>query len=229
MDYIKPKTGAVSQNFVKHCNEIGQLIYWHKECGKSIQVRQHKQLRWLLINHILQSVIEKGEPEHLLFPHLQTLSELWRNLDQPNSVLELGLGGGAIRNYIQHIYPETEIITLENNPDVIHCYKKYFGGTHSKNLHCQDAITELKTLKTFDWIILDLFSQIDAPIFLFQKNFYDMIYHVLNEQGWLFINFLAEHESQLIQLKKILTSVFNVSIHDAKIPHYTNHIFWLQK
>ena len=87
MDYIKAKTGVISNNFIKHCNDIGHVIYWHKQYGQSIQVRQHKQLRWLLIDQILQSVIEKDNPEHLLFPHLKTLSEIWQPLEKATNCI----------------------------------------------------------------------------------------------------------------------------------------------
>jgi len=228
MDYIKTKTGLISNNFIKHCNDIGHVIYWHKQYGQSIQIRQHKQLRWLLIDQILQSVIEKDNPEHLLFPHLKTLSEIWQTLAQPQSVLELGLGAGAIRNYLHLHYPKANIITVEKNSEIIHCYKKYFGGFAASNLHCEDATIELKGKQTFDWIIVDLFCKVDPPIFLFKQDFYEDIYHVLNTNGWLFINFVAEHESQLIQLKKTLKNVFKTPADHIRISGFSNHLLWLQ-
>ncbi|SFD31650.1 spermidine synthase [Pseudoalteromonas denitrificans] len=228
MDYIKAKTGVISHNFIKHCNDIGHVLYWHKQYGQNVQVRQYKQLRWLLIDHILQSVIEKDNPEHLLFPHLKSLSNIWRPLTIPGSVLELGLGAGAVRNYLQLHYPNAQITTVEKNSEIIHCYKKYFGGFAASNLHCEDATTELKNKSTFDWVIIDLFSKTDPPIFLFKQEFYDDIYHILNTNGWVFINFVAEHESQLIQLKKILKTVFGKTPKHKKIAEYSNHLLWLQ-
>lgn len=227
MKYVQAETGAIQPHFIRHCNEIGQLIYWHKHLGQNVQVRQFKQLRWLLIDEVLQSVIQIDEPDHLLFPHLQTLSNIWRHLPAPSSVLEIGLGAGAIRNYLHFHYPKAEIITAEKNPEIIHCYKKYFGGEASNSLHCQDALNEIKVKRTFDWVIIDIFSQIDAPVFLFNQEFYESLSHILSLNGSLFINFLAQHDSQIIQLKRLLRAAFGIDVQVEKIPGYANHIMWL--
>ncbi|ATC93166.1 spermidine synthase [Pseudoalteromonas tunicata] len=227
MKYVQADKGIIHPHFIAHCTEIGQLIHWQKQLGQNIQVRQYQQLRWLLINEVLQSVIEIDEPDHLLFPHLQVLADIWRTLDDPSSVLEIGLGAGAIRNYLQFHYPNTELITAEKNPEIIHCYKKYFGGHASNNLHCQDVLLEIKTPRTFDWIIIDIFSQLEAPVFLFQKQFYDDLSHILAANGHLFINFLTQSDSQLTQLKRLLRATFTKEVKIEKISGYTNHILWL--
>ena len=138
MEHFFEPSGAIKQCFIEDCHRLGQLIYWHKQGRESIQVRQMNQFRWLLINETLQSVVEKRRPARLLFPHLQYLARLWQELEEPNKILELGLGGGAIRNYLQHTYPQSHLTSVDKNPDIIHCYKRYFGGHHDNNLRCFD-------------------------------------------------------------------------------------------
>lgn len=229
MEYLIAESGAVKQSFIEDCHQIGQLIYWHKQGADSIQVRQHKQLRWLLINETLQSVIEKSSPNRLLFPHLQHLAQLWQPLPAPKKVLELGLGGGAIRNYLQYNYPTSVLTSVEKNPDIIHCYKRFFGGDHRANLQCFDAQKILDSEHLYDWIILDLFSQLDAPLFLYQQQFYLKIRAALTNNGYLFINFLSEHHSQLKQLENLLNTSFGKHPVIEKIPGYTNHIVMIKK
>lgn len=229
MEHFFEQNGAVKPHFINDCNRIGQLIYWHRQGKNSIQVRQLKQLRWLLINETLQSVVEKSRPSRLLFPHLQHLAKVWQPLAKPKKILELGLGGGAIRNYLQHTYPESKLVSVEKNPDIIHCYKRFFGGDHDTNLCCYDAEQALEQQTQYDWVILDLFSEDQAPLFLYKHLFYEKIRASLSSNGYLFINFLANHPSQLKQLEHLLITTFGKRPDIEKIPNYANHIVMIKK
>ncbi len=221
--------GTIANQFVQQSHQLGHLLYWHKHGNVSIQVRQDKTLRWLLINDTLQSVVEKDHPEQLLFPHLQTLAAIWRDLPTPNKVLELGLGGGAIRDYLHAIYPECNVLSIDNNPDIVHCYKKYFSGEQGCSVACMDADTALSGSQRYDWIILDLFSEMDAPMFLFQHPFYQLLRAALNHDGWLFINFLAEHPSQRQRLEHLLITNFGKKPRIETVADYANHIIAIKR
>ncbi len=150
MENLIVSAGIVKQSFIEDCHRIGQLIYWHKHGVDCIQIRQYKQFRWLLINDILQSVVEKNHPNQLLFPHLQSLACLWLPLAKPKKVLELGLGGGAIHNYIQHPYHDCQLMSVEKNASIIHCYKRFFYSAHASNLQCSDAQLVLDKNEQYD-------------------------------------------------------------------------------
>ncbi|GAA58863.1 hypothetical protein P20652_0722 [Pseudoalteromonas sp. BSi20652] len=228
-DYINLSTGIINSHFIDNSHSEGLLLYWHKYNGDHIQVREHDNLRWLLINNTLQSVIDTTNPRALLLPHLQYLAVQWQTLTAPTKVLELGLGGGAIRNYLSNQYPQTEITSVEKNADIIDCYTQFFSSNKNELLLCADAQQVLKSAQNIDWIILDLFSQIDAPRFLFEEAFYKKIYSALNNSGVLFINFLSQHESQLKQLQQLLLDVFGCNVSPQKITGYVNHIVVVTK
>jgi spermidine synthase len=228
-DYINPLTGLISSHFIENSHRAGLLLYWHKYNDDHIQVREHEQFRWLLINDILQSVVVKNAPNTLLLPHLQCLAQQWQILTSPNKVLELGLGGGAIRNYLSHYYPQAQVTSVEKNTDIINCYTQFFSSNKNEQLLCADAQHVLKRAQNIDWIILDLFSQIDAPRFLFEQAFYEKIHSALNDNGVLFINFLSQHESQLKQLQQLLFAVFGCKVNPQKIAGYVNHIVVVTK
>ncbi|HDY91853.1 MAG TPA: SAM-dependent methyltransferase, partial [Pseudoalteromonas sp.] len=177
----------------------------------------------------LQSVIDLNNPSLLLFPHLLYLDKHWQALKPPQNVLELGLGGGAIRNYLQYKYPKAQITSVEKNADIIDCYTQFFSSNKNEQLLCADAQQVLKSALNVDWVILDLFSQIDAPRFLFKEAFYKKIYSALNNNGVLFINFLSQHESQLKQLQQLLLDVFGCNVSPQKITGYVNHIVVITK
>ncbi len=227
--YIDASTGLINSHFIEGSQNEGVLLYWHNVNGEHIQVREHGNLRWLLINNTLQSIIDVKNPEALLFPHLQYLAKQWQTLSPPNNVLELGLGGGAIRNYLLNQYPQVNITSVEKNAEILACYSQFFAIKSDENLLCADAQLVLNTARNIDWIILDLFSHIDAPRFLFERAFYEKTYSALNNNGTLFINFLSQHSSQLKQLTQQLRNVFGCDIHPQKIKGYVNHIVVIHK
>ena len=102
-NYIDMQTGLIKNRFIENSKSEGKLVYWQKVNGDHIQVRECEQLRWLLINSTLQSIINTQNPLQILLPHLAYLTKQWQQLCPPNNVLELGLGGGAIRNYLSHL------------------------------------------------------------------------------------------------------------------------------
>lgn len=146
-----------------------------------------------------------------------------------DSVLELGLGAGAIRDYLNATYPNCHITTIDNNPDVIHCYKRYFGGDPLCDVNCVDVFKALQQGKRYDWIVLDLFSELEPPIFLFQHQFYRLLRAAINDGGRLYINFLTEHESQLKQLQHLLITNFGKKPFIEKVPDYANIIIEVKR
>ena len=102
-------------------------------------------------------------------------------------------------------------------------------SNNTQRLLCEDAQQVLGRARNIDWIILDLFSQIDAPRFLFAPAFYQKIHAALNNNGTLFINFLSQHESQLKQLQQVLLNVFGYKVSPQKVAGYINHIVVITK
>lgn len=224
MQPILQKTGLVTPYFIKNSHLIGELIYWYKSGDDVIEVRTYQQLRWLLINHTLQSVNVHRDPKHLALPHLRYLAQQFSTLRAPKKVLELGLGGGTLHNYLCACYLDTQVDSIEKNPAVIHCYQQFFATTQQQNIRCLDAKIALQQAEKYDWIIIDLFSHLDAPRFLYDTDFYKQIKNKLNDDGKLFINFLLSHHGQLTQLSQCLSQVFGTLPKIEKIPHYANHI-----
>uniref|UniRef100_UPI003EBB6698 hypothetical protein n=1 Tax=Klebsiella pneumoniae TaxID=573 RepID=UPI003EBB6698 len=72
-------------------------------------------------------------------------------------------------------------------------------------------------------------SQLDAPGFLYKHLFYQKVRNALSADGYLFINFLSAHESQLKQLEHLLITTFGKIPSIEKIPGYTNHIVMIKK
>ena len=172
--YIDASTGLINSHFIENSQNEGTLLYWQNVNGDHIQVREHDNLRWLLINNTLQSIIDVNNPRTLLFPHLQYLAAQWQTLPPPNNVLELGLGGGAIRNYLLKQHPQVNITSVENKCRHIgHVIRSFLHQAVTKIYYAMMPQVVLTSARNIDWVILDLFCQIDAPRFLFEHAFYE--------------------------------------------------------
>ncbi|MDE3271572.1 SAM-dependent methyltransferase [Pseudoalteromonas sp. SSM20] len=218
----------INTEFVNHSNELGNLVCLQKTAIGTCTIRQLNNLRWLLINNTLQSICNLDHPESFLLPHLQQLANLWQQLDKPNKVLEVGLGGGVIRNYLQVKYPLCEVITIEKSPEIIELYQQFFTKETNPKIVNSD-ITSLDLTEKFEWLVLDLFSQQDCPIFLFHQDFYLKIKELFisNKERHLFINFICENTQQIKLLEEVLKEVFEVDATVYPIKDYNNKIVHL--
>ncbi|WP_105173195.1 spermidine synthase [Pseudoalteromonas sp. T1lg24] len=218
----------VSIDFVNNANMLGTLVCLRKTPIGTCTVRQLEDVRWLLIDNTLQSVSDLTQPQQFLLPHLQQLASLWQTLPEPNNILEVGLGGGAIRNYLNASYPHCNITTIEKSQDIIELYTQYFASLPQSNLIAGD-ITTYHFSNSYNWIVLDLFSKQDCPIFLFQREFYQRVKSLFVDDAnrHLFINFICESAQQLNSLRTVLTSVFKADVTIYAIKDYNNKIVHL--
>ena len=218
----------ISPDFINASTFLGELVLLKKSALGTCSVRQQENLRWLLINDTMQSICNIEHPGFFLLPHLIQLETVWKTLKAPTQVLEIGLGGGAIRNYLMHHHPDCNVTTIEKNQDVIDIYQAHFASSQDNALIAAD-ITDIELESKYEWIILDLFSQQACPIFLFQENFYQKLAAAFNknDESHLFINFICESEQQLAQLKLILTKVLACTSKIYSVQNYSNKIIHL--
>ena len=218
----------VSIDFVNNANMLGTLVCLRKTPIGTCTIRQLEDVRWLLIDNTLQSVSDLTQPQQFLLPHLQQLASLWQTLPEPNNILEVGLGGGAIRNYLNASYPHCNITTIEKSQDIIELYTQYFASLPQSNLIAGD-ITTYQFSNSYNWVVLDLFSKQDCPIFLFQHEFYQRVKSLFADDAnrHLFINFICESARQLNSLRTVLTSVFKADVTIYAIKDYNNKIVHL--
>lgn len=217
----------ITPEFVKHSGELGKLVNLRHEFGKTYEIRELESIRWLLINNTLQTIVHREHPEYFQLPHLQKLEQIWTKLPDPKTILEVGLGGGAIRNYCLDTYSHCTIDTIEIDPVILELYQQYFALPNQQGVLVQNDINTHTFGKKYDWIIVDLFSQQACPTFLFHPDFYIHIKQASKIGCWLFINFICDNAQQLERLIAILTEVFSSKVDVHSIEHYANKIIVL--
>ncbi len=104
----------------------------------------------------------------------------------PKNILIVGLGAGAMSNFLQSYYPQTNIDMIEIDGDVVKISREYFGMRESKytKVHVQDGRVFIKrTKKKYDIVFLDAFRGSFVPFHLKTKEFYKEIKSKLTPNG----------------------------------------------
>lgn len=142
----------------------GKLAYLSQET-ETITVSENEHYRWLAFSDrhnepVIQSVMHKRIPWKLTLPH-QTALMLPLLFFKPNSMVELGLGGGNIQRFIHHVSKEIALTSIEQSHVVIDCFIQYFNpqNCQAKVIH-NDSMQWLKQNSgSSDWYICDVYQQ----------------------------------------------------------------------
>lgn len=134
------------------------------------------------------------------------------------SILVLGVGGGSVfKTLVNEIRYKQELIGVEIDPEMIQIANEYFQLDKIPNLSIiiDDAFEfVLKTKKTYDLIIIDIFQDTEMPPFLYEKFFTDRIGDLLNRSGFILFNTMILNEKQeqrnATYLKRFNSKLYNI-------------------
>ena len=147
----------------KHITQ-GQLTYLSQ--GKNaLSVSENEHYRWLAFaseqgEQVIQSVMLKRKPWKLTLPH-QTALMLPLLFFKPNSMAELGLGGGNIQRFITKLCPQTTLYSIEHNQLVIDCFNQYFNPSNNtaQTIYGDSQQWLQQNNSHHDWFICDIYQQ----------------------------------------------------------------------
>ena len=201
-----------------------KILYYNESNANPIWVYDDKEMRCLSferpsVNMIKQTCIFRDKPHIVVLPyHKMILSAFYLN-PEPKKILVLGLGGGAIPIYLNHMTKNQAIIdVIEINQTVSDIAKKYFFLDNHKqiNIIVADAkkyINDLEHKETYDLIIVDLFDNLYIPQGILSPEFIKNAKESLTENGVIAFNtfYDSNHykkESRLF--KGLLGEFYNV-------------------
>ena len=153
-----------------------------------------------------QSCIFKDDPQKLVFNYTKLVFSSLLMIDNPKSVLIIGLGGGTLSNTIHQLYPNATIDNVEIDPSVTNVAREYFDFFENDKIKAttQDGRIFVKRAsikkQKYDWIILDAFNGDYIPEHLLTKEFFEETKSILSDNGIISANTfsiskLYNHES----------------------------------
>ncbi|WP_454784531.1 methyltransferase domain-containing protein [Legionella sp. WA2024007413] len=123
----------------------------------------------------------------------------------PEHITLLGLGGGSLIHCLHFLFPQCSLFCIELREKVYEVALDFFQLPQNPNIEIliADAHVAMKFQKnkTTQVIFADMYHEYGMDGFQIQQKFIEQAYRVLDDSGWLVINFheLPELHSTFIQ------------------------------
>ena len=150
-------------------------------------------------------------PDKLRFEFTQMVFVSLAFMDKdPKDVLFVGLGAGAMPKYFTARYRDANIDIAEIDPDMVAVAQKYFYFKENVRMkvHAEDGRLFVKrTMKKYDWIVLDAYQNDYIPFHLTTLEFLKEVKSRLKDDGVVVANITAPYrnkffDSMLMTYKK---------------------------
>jgi spermidine synthase len=161
---------------------------------------------------VVESQVDIERPYALLVEYTRFMFASYLLRPNPDRVLIVGLGGGAMPHFITRYDRKVKVDVVEIDPAIIQVAAKYFGVRSGGNLKITnaDGLDYLKNTKTkYDVIYMDAFlkpsddtDDTGVPVRMKTVNFYKAVQQKLNPDGIVVFN-LNPHSGQADDVKMI--------------------------
>lgn len=173
-----------------------QQLVWFQSGPPRLELTEVGPFLCLYLDGIMQSKMNKRAPAATYSEHLEPVLRSLFQL-KPQSVLQLGLGGGELNRFVATVLPDTQLVTVEMNQTVIDAYQRYFclqGKEELIALPAQDFLQNNN--QQWSFVFWDIYPLFDGWQLAIQK--------ILQQDGMIWIN-LPQPEYQQ-QLESLLTT-----------------------
>ncbi len=181
-----------------------------------VTISVHEGVRYLhLGTPWVQGAMRIDQPNLLELQYIQQMMMWQLFMDQPEQIVQLGLGAGSLTKFCYQHYPDAKVTAVELNPDVIRaCHLLFDLPKNDSRLQvinqcALEYITQCPA-SSMDLLHVDLYSaNADSPA-VESLDFYQECAQVLNDEGLLVVNILGNahvHARNLSYLQKTFAAV----------------------
>jgi spermidine synthase len=166
-----------------------------------------------------QSGVYVNNPDKLLFWYTERMAEAVTAAPKHDRILVLGGGAFTLPRYLAKTYPDSHVDVVEIDPELADISRKYFSYDDPKNVEMifEDARTYVnKSQKTYDVILVDVYSDADVPFSLMTKEYGDQIARLLRDDGVVVVNMIAGRHGACGDLLRVLDAPYRQSLSQAK-------------
>lgn len=203
----------------------GKLLYLSSS-HDAITVSENEHYRWLAFGQVVQSIMHKRKPWLLTLPH-QTALLLPLLFFRPNSVVELGLGGGNLDRFLHHVSKQITLTSIEMNSNVIHCFEQFFNPEDTTiSIIQNDGAIWLSSEQPddFDWLICDVYKD-EQEVFSHTITQLEKLTHHIDGHTCLSINLPDVTDDDINLALTVLQQLLpNHQLIYFHIPNYLNII-----
>ena len=184
-------------------------------------VRQNDAYRWLQEGLSIQSMMDRKQPSRLVLPTHHAMFLAIAAAENPEKILNLGCGLGALERKIASDFPFLGCISVDASTDIIDLAKQFFLPPIGYDFTIARAEQYLqKNEQKFDVVFVDLFAQESNAKCLYEAKFYQGISQCLGERGVVSINLIPHDQADLLKillpLRKFFSSVWLTEVSGRK-------------
>jgi spermidine synthase len=154
-------------------------------------------IRSLLANWaFVQSAMSIDDPDMLILDYTRRMMGFLLFNPSPGVIEIIGLGGGSLAKYCHRYLPDTSIIAVEIDPDVIAVREQFFMPPESERFEivCYDGAEFVaRDPGRCDILLVDGFDKDGQPAQLCSSEFYRDCRLRLNPGGILVVNLCDDH------------------------------------
>jgi len=159
-----------------------------------VRVVEKNQIRYLKLGNLIQSAWSPDKPNQLIFRYAKLIATAvtsWNGFkqNQKGKVLIIGLGGGTICRHLMKYYNNLQIDAVELDRVVYQYALKYFALNKKIKVYIMDGRKYVEnTLKKYDIIILDAYSETYIPPQLMTFEFFKSVKKIMAKNGIFVVN-----------------------------------------
>lgn len=160
------------------------------------------------------SAIDLANPKKQVIPYTGVLFAAALVKSDPQNVLNIGLGAGAINRLFLPAFPGAKLTTIEIDPMILKVAKSHTGFREgpSERVVLDDGRRYIaRSSETWDWVVLDAFVRnSQVPFHLTTVEFYTLIRERLSADGVLVSNLHSGsllYQSHIRTLRKVFSQV----------------------
>jgi spermidine synthase len=138
-----------------------------------------------------QTAVDLANPENLVIPYTRTMLAAALVRPEPQTILQMGLGGGALNRYVRRVFPGAVLTTAELDASVRDMAVEFMGYQPDARdvVVIEDARAFVKSRREkWDWILVDAYSGGSVPPHLKTREFYELLRARLAPGGVVALN-----------------------------------------
>ena len=178
-------------------------------------------IRTLILDNNFHSAMDLNNPERIVYEYTKFFHLGLLFVDEPNNVLFIGGGGFSAPKKFLVDYPEMIINVVEIDQEVVNVGSEFFAVPEDERLKISTndgRIFLRNTNEKYNIIVLDAYDKSYVPFHLMTREFNELVYDHLTEDGVFISNIITSIEGNSADLFlaeiKTMKSVFpNVYIY----------------
>jgi spermidine synthase len=206
---------------------LGDLEHEEVSEFSRIRIRRDGDIRAMTFvrdngDEAVQSRINLSAPHTLVSPYARGMFGSYLYQPNPQRVLIVGLGGGAMVRFLTHHEPKVRIDAVEIDPAVVRLADQFFGVRAGGNVrvHTADAVRFIEsTTDRYDLILMDAFLRpsgetdlVGVPTRLKTQEFLRRLKATLNPGGVVAFN-INQHDTMTEDIATVRSVFEHVSVY----------------